>query len=113
MNKKLQKIYFYRNRKLAKMGYTYQQYLESDLWKEIKTYTSKLPGFDRCFVCGSQSNLHFHHKTYKFLNNSVKRQRDGLIRLCAEHHSKVHELSITLDLNLKKPINLLGDVTHS
>lgn len=63
---------------------TYQDYLNSYLWKEKRDWIIEVLG-DRCSVCGSRKNLHVHHKTYDSVGNEG--QEDVEV-LCSECHKK-------------------------
>ena len=59
----------------------------------------------RCFVCGSQNNLHLHH--IMFGKNRNKADKDGLtVYLCYQHHEGTNGIhgknGYELDLRLKK-----------
>ena len=75
-------------------GYkSYQEYLESDLWKEKKEHIMKV--FKRrCYVCHSYSFLVVHHKTYESVCNEGK---EDVVVLCRSCHEKIHKGEITLE----------------
>ena len=56
-------------------------------WEEIKETTKKRDGY-RCVKCGSQINLHVHHK--KSLNNGGKNSLKNLVTLCEQCHNSEH-----------------------
>lgn len=64
----------------------YQEYLQSDVWKEkAKNERQKNPN---CSLCNRKGMLHVHHRTYVRLGN----EKEGdLIVLCDECHSLFHE----------------------
>ena len=91
-----------RNKKLLKIGYSsYGEYLKSDTWKQVKEYLLTIPEYHSCMACGCSKNLHFHHRSYKGLNKSIKRQKDWVVRLCDSCHLAVHELGTTSQCSLK------------
>lgn len=47
---------------------TYNEYLESDLWKEKREFILDQLG-RICSKCGSKKNLLIHHKTYESVAN--------------------------------------------
>lgn len=104
-DKKLESLY--KKKRLSKFGYeSYNDYLESSLWKNNRqrfiksSYCSKTDGLPSCLVCSSKKSLQVHHITYKRLGNE---NHKDLILLCKRCHSVTHEL---LDVKINKNINL-------
>jgi hypothetical protein len=64
----------------------YQEYLESDWWKERRLRTLKLDRY-RCRLCGSAENLNVHHRSYE--NLGAEPDCD-VITLCRDCHAKFH-----------------------
>jgi len=71
---------------------SYQEYLNSDLWKSKRELFigEKWAENSRCADCGSKNNLCLHHKTYECVGN--ERQKD-LIVLCKKCHKKRHKIN--------------------
>jgi hypothetical protein len=60
----------------------YIEYLQSDTWKERRLAALERANF-QCHVCGDNSGLEVHHKTYK--NLGLEEPVD-LVVLCSGHH---------------------------
>jgi hypothetical protein len=67
---------------------TYNQYLQSDHWKNVKYRYWKSGLIKCCGVCGAKENLDLHHKSYKRIGNE---RLSDLIPLCRTHHYELHE----------------------
>lgn len=71
----------------------YQEYLNSEHWKNIKKETYKKQ--DICVLCKSKDNLNIHHKSYKAKGVNVlykeHKFKDLLIVLCKECHEEWHK----------------------
>jgi len=66
---------------------TYQEYLQSKHWKnKKKEYYNK--NKRKCTKCGSEKDLHLHHKTYQRVGNELLKD---LTCLCANCHSEEHK----------------------
>lgn len=79
---------------LQKNHITYQQYLESEHWQELRKrfLESKLCwkfGHNKCWACGSFANLNVHHRTYIRLGCE---RIDDLMLLCQSCHELFHRL---------------------
>lgn len=76
-----------RNVLLLELGYkTYYDYLQSDLWKTIRTrvYTTK---GDKCTLCPTKASF-IHHRAYSknvLLGKDIK----PLVPICSDCHQKV------------------------
>lgn len=59
----------------------------------------------RCFICGTENNIHIHHLIYGSANRK-KSEEDGLwVYLCGKHHNLSAEgvhYNKALDLRFKK-----------
>jgi len=65
---------------------TYQEYLESDLWKEKRKWI--LECFkNKCQRCGGKGFLQVHHKNYKSVGNE---NMDDVTTLCIKCHREEH-----------------------
>lgn len=70
-------------------GYpTYQDYLQSDHWQEIRKSTI-LAADNRCMLCNSDGTLHVHHRTYE---NLGREEPTDIIALCDKCHAKFHNI---------------------
>ena len=67
----------------------YAKFLKSDYWIEVRDKVIERDD-NTCQKCGSKTNLHVHHKTYK---NHFKKHLNlqDLITLCKKCHEKEHE----------------------
>lgn len=63
----------------------YQEYISSKFWQEkSKTLREEI---SKCEICGSNVNLHTHHKTYERLGEELP---EDLQVLCAKCHKESH-----------------------
>lgn len=79
----------YLHRYLKTNKITYDQYLQSEHWKQLKDkfYLSKLCKYE-CYACGSTKELNLHHKTYKRIGHE---KLNDLVLLCEDCHKKAHK----------------------
>ena len=64
----------------------YDEYLKSNRWERLRAWV--LIFWDhRCAICGSEINLHVHHRTYDRLGKELL---TDLIVLCKECHELYH-----------------------
>lgn len=73
---------------LRAAGYnSYNDYLKSEHWKDLRAryFKSKLPR--TCKICES-SRVELHHRSYKRLGHE---RLDDLIPLCRTHHQALHD----------------------
>ena len=68
---------------------SYQDYLKSKQWADLKTKFRKKIKTRRCQFCGAMGELHIHHRTYVRLGR--ERFKD-LVQLCDPCHSAIHDL---------------------
>lgn len=74
-----------KNKRSRRREYT--KYLLSKKWKEKREEAFAYYG-KKCDVCGTDKNLHVHHKTYaRFKNELIS----DLQVLCSFHHMELHE----------------------
>jgi len=81
----------YLNEYLNSEGITYQQYLQSEHWQDVRKryWKSKLYN-GGCYACGAKNKpLQLHHKTYKRIG---KERLNDLLLLCADCHKASHNL---------------------
>lgn len=65
---------------------SYEQYLQSDHWRQFRQSYRRSNRPKRCSVCGT-SEYELHHLTYKCLGRETA---DDVVPLCREHHRIVH-----------------------
>jgi 5-methylcytosine-specific restriction endonuclease McrA len=76
-----------RKAELARLGFaTYDDFLKSPLWANVKAKHYSMPGNGSCFCCGSTARLHVHHIRYTDMHTAK-----NLKSLCAKCHDSVHE----------------------
>ncbi len=69
---------------------TYRDYLYSIHWDRKRTlFRDSLKNPFTCYICKSSDNIHVHHRSYKNIGNE---DLHDLVELCANCHSKVHDL---------------------
>ena len=69
---------------------TYEKYLQSDWWKEIKKKANKRKkSYSKCQFCDTTHNIDLHHTSYKWI--FTNRELSVIIPLCRKHHYEVHE----------------------
>jgi hypothetical protein len=75
---------------LRKEKITYNQYLQSEHWKDLKEryWKSKLNNF-RCYACGNIGKLQLHHRTYRRIGHE---RLNDMILLCADCHKETHRI---------------------
>ena len=66
---------------------SYKDFLNTPYWKAISAYLKIKRG--KCEKCGSETELHTHHKTYEHHGTEIFNLND-LICLCKECHRKFH-----------------------
>lgn len=69
------------------MGEIYQDYLQTEHWKEISKETKRLADY-RCQVCNSDKELNVHHRTYERKGHELQ---SDLICLCRSCHELFHQ----------------------
>ena len=65
----------------------YNEYLRSDHWARIKAAWIASGRSMQCYICSSQFDLHFHHRSYQ---NLGREKLNDLIVLCDRCHYEVH-----------------------
>lgn len=72
-------------KRLKALGHSsYDAYLVSDHWKEVKERQPKTP----CLGCGIEKRLQLHHMTYERLGEELS---TDLIWLCGGCHTQLHK----------------------
>lgn len=90
----------YRVRAIVLNGMTYDEYLKSDRWAEIKAKTAKRPYYSKCLACQSVDRINLHHKNYRFIG--THKELTEIIPLCADCHIRVHEIAKTQNIPVPK-----------
>lgn len=72
-------------------GLTYEQYLASDHWQDVRRrfWASGLHNH-ACYVCGHRGKLEVHHASYKRIG---REKLNDLRLLCRNCHQKVHDIA--------------------
>lgn len=66
---------------------TYQDYLDSDLWRDKRSFILKLRPI--CELCQQNKSTSVHHKTYASVGNENK---NDVMALCFPCHSDIHNV---------------------
>ena len=66
---------------------TYAEYIASAEWGERRRRRLEKDGY-RCQGCGSEDDLHVHHRTYERLGNELP---DDLVTACEICHTFIHQ----------------------
>ncbi len=78
-----------RDKIIRKLGYGhYNQYLKSDLWREVIKPKVLAEHDHKCFVCGSKKSLEIHHMDYNTQNLSGK-NTNNMVPLCPRCHKHI------------------------
>ena len=67
---------------------SYQDYLDSDMWKDKKRIFLSNVGRKCCHKCGTKIGLNIHHKHYENLGNESSKD---LVILCFKCHEEEHK----------------------
>lgn len=68
---------------------TYDAYLASPHWRDVKRRYRESDRPQDCFLCGESQHVQLHHMTYVRLG---RERLDDLVSLCARCHTMVHIL---------------------
>lgn len=68
---------------------SYNEYINSDLWKERKKKFISSENHNYCKVCGSKEKLNVHHIDYSKMWNEPN---SHLVTLCNFHHIWFHKM---------------------
>jgi len=105
INNKLKIQFSARNKRLKRNKITYEDYLKSDKWKEVKKFVGQFEEFQKCAVCSFNKNLNIHHKSYvKIFEPRLKIQKVYLVSLCQDCHYKIHKLCQEKNYGLRQGI---------
>lgn len=78
---------------------TYQDFLKSDFWKNVKISLRQKEFYNSCNCCGSKEKIQLHHIKYKnFLDISSLK---NIFPLCGDCHLKVHNISREQNISFK------------
>lgn len=71
----------------------YKEYLKTDHWKKKREETFIKQG-RKCRICGSEKELHIHHRSYRYKGESTlfKEINASLLVICKDCHFLWHEL---------------------
>lgn len=80
-----------RSSNLNILGFSsYQEYLDSDLWKSLREKAKTREHFSECYLCRSKENINLHHRSYKWIHLPILR---NIISLCQKHHNELHDIA--------------------
>src|SRR5260370_13848674 len=65
---------------------TYAEYVTSEVWRTRRNQCLERDSY-HCQGCGSEDDLHAHHRTYDRLGNELP---DDIITICRTCHSFIH-----------------------
>lgn len=78
---------------------------KKDLVKDSDRYSILVPYLNKCFICGSESNIALHEVFYGIANRKKAKEDGMILPLCSFHHNMsnmaVHN-NKELDLKLKQ-----------
>jgi len=99
-----------RDLELEYMGFeNYKEYLESDLWKSIKS--KKICEQNKCLLCSCKENLVIHH--YDYSRDTLEgRALNNLIVLCHKCHASI-EFFIRKGKPIKRTLKAANGVLAS
>lgn len=105
---KLAKSYINGSRRFEGYFKTYQEFLNSDFWKKIKTrFFTKKTTIKVCFICASNKDLQLHHRNYKKVRNNTI---NNLICLCRKCHHNIHFRN---GIKVSPPVSLIAYIQLS
>lgn len=90
----------YRVRAIMLNGITYEEYLRSPHWAEIKAKAAKRSYYSQCLACQSTDRINLHHKNYRFIG--THREMTEIIPLCADCHVRIHDLAKRENISVTK-----------
>ena len=103
----------------------YDKFLKTEYWESLKQQMREFDG-DRCQICGKHGGTSPHHTKYKYYNELQSEgydfnqpcdrehffnERNHLILLCEDCHSKHHKMIKALYGNITKGLQYLIAVT--
>jgi hypothetical protein len=78
---------------------SYDEFLKSDIWQEIKAKASHRKFYQECFLCSSREGIELHHMSYKKLVG--KHSLANILPCCRRHHQEIHDLAKELKTSVK------------
>jgi len=85
-------------------GLSYQEYLDSDHWREVKLKAAQRPNYQKCEFCES-TVVELHHTSYKWI--LTKNELRVIISLCRIHHQEIHNLAKHTQISIRSATNIL------
>ena len=90
----------YRNNQLNDNGFSsYEDFLNSDFWKNLKNGLKNNSFYKKCCCCGLEEKINLHHIKYNDLFNASNTRY--IFPLCENCHTKVHNLSREKNMSFK------------
>lgn len=103
VNDQAGKNYVSRNEWLRLLGFAnYQEYLASDLWKNIRREVYKAKGHD-CFLCGNQAQALHHNRYHK--NDLTGKRMKFIFPICNLCHREI-EFKEKVKIGLPQAVKL-------
>lgn len=96
--------YIRRDISLAKHGFTYEEFLVSDHWQQIKKKAAQRSNYRKCIFCNC-TNVELHHTSYKWL--FTKDELRNIIALCKEHHEEIHKYARHNNMSVRIATNII------
>lgn len=90
----------YRVRAILLNGMSYDDYLKSPRWAEIKAKAAKRPYYSKCLACQSEEHINLHHKNYRFIG--THREMTEIIPLCGHCHLRIHTFAKAKNISVHK-----------
>ena len=85
-------------------GLTYNEYLKSEHWQNVKKKARRRKTYQKCQFCNC-TKVDLHHTNYKWI--LTKDELRSIIALCREHHQEVHDLSKEKKISVRIATNEL------
>jgi len=73
-----------------KVNLTYQEFLQTPLWKLVSLRVKQEANF-KCKLCNSSKNLQAHHRSYELLGYEFYQGYKNLVCICNECHDHHHD----------------------
>lgn len=93
-----------RDTKLKKLNLTYDEYLNSDYWKQTLKKANSRSIYNKCEYCSNKRD-DLHHSSYKWLGE--KNELMLVYPACHEHHNFIHQLAKESNLSIRLVTNFL------
>lgn len=91
MDKELPKWIALLRDHLSQLGFrSYDEYLRSDHWRNVRRCCRNVKALQRCYICQSDMDIQLHHRNYTFLGRE-QASEVHLIALCGRHHQSLHQ----------------------